>query len=98
MIAPIELRLDDHGIPLADERGGRSLVAEFAQDSGFDPCQPEGVNDGFAEVVQRPGLRPATQGSCRRLVFSSMRTVESSKALSKQLRGRRIEFMEPCRR
>lgn len=62
MIAPIEHRLDDHGVPLADERGGRSLVADFAQDSGFDPCQPEGVTDGFAEVVQRPGLHPASGG------------------------------------
>lgn len=62
MIAPIELRLDDHGIPLADERGGRSLVAEFAQDSGFDPCQPEGVTDGFAEVVQRPDYIPHPGG------------------------------------
>lgn len=59
MIAPIELRLDDHGIPFADQRGGRLLAVEFAQDFGIDPCQREGVNDGFAEVVQRPGLRPA---------------------------------------
>lgn len=56
MIAPIELRLGDHGIPFADEGGDRSPAAEFAQDSG------SAVNDGLAEVFPRPGLLPASGG------------------------------------
>lgn len=92
MIAPIELRLDDHGIPFADERWP---IARGWFRSGFR--QPERVNDGFAEGRPTSRTTSRTQGSCRRLVFSGMRPVESSKALSNQLRGRRIEFIESCR-
>lgn len=55
MIAPIELRPDDHGIPFADQRGGRSLAAEFAQDFGNQNVSMT----TWLKVVQRPGLRPA---------------------------------------
>lgn len=96
MIAPIELRLDDHGIPFADERDDQSLAAEFAQVSGSARASQRVSMTASLKPSNVPDYVPHA-GSCLRLVFGDMRPVGSSKVFSIQLRGRRIEFIEACR-